>query len=170
MLIAVITIGIPGCGKSTWAAQHPELTEVNLDLCREKICGDAGNQTVTPQAVVLHRHLIKQAAKSRLDLVVSDTNIHPVHRKQLISDLRSLGYNIKIIYFDVPPEVCIERNKLRDKQVPEHVIHRMHSQMPNYADVRAEVDELISVEAWCTPKEPEDELVSVRYPKIRSER
>ena len=39
------------------------------------------------------------------------------------------GYEAHAVFFDVPPEVCIERNRRRERNVPEGVMLRMANKL-----------------------------------------
>jgi predicted kinase len=60
---------------------------------------------------------------------VDATNLSPKERKQWIQMARSLGYEVHAVFFDVPLEVCLERNRRRDRQVAEDVMHRMAAKL-----------------------------------------
>ena len=125
---AYVTIGIPGSGKSTWASQQSAL-EINLDECREQVCGNAADQSATPAAVALRDKLIREAAANGQDIVLSDTNLNHQFRLLLVADLLHLGYDVCYVVFDVSADQAKAWNKLRDRVVPEHVIDRMYRQM-----------------------------------------
>ncbi|PYX78029.1 MAG: polynucleotide kinase, partial [Acidobacteria bacterium] len=60
---------------------------------------------------------------------VDATNLSPKERKQWIQMARSLGYEVQAVFFDVPLEVCLERNRRRERMVPEDVMHRMATKL-----------------------------------------
>lgn len=125
---AYVTIGVPGSGKSTWAAKQPAL-EINLDECREQVCGNAADQSATPAAVALRDKLIREAAENEQDIVLSDTNLNHQFRLLMVGYLLRLGYDVCYVVFDVSARQAKAWNQLRDRVVPEHVIDRMHQQM-----------------------------------------
>jgi len=125
---AYVTIGIPGSGKSTWASQQSAL-EINLDECREQVCGNAADQAATPAAVALRDKLIREAAADGKDIVLSDTNLNHQFRLLMVAYLLRLGYDVCYVVFDVSVSQAKAWNKLRDRVVPEYVIDRMHQQM-----------------------------------------
>ena len=56
---------------------------------------------------------------------VDATNLSPHERRSWIKLAHDFGYEAHAVFFDVPPEVCIERNHRRDRNVPEEVMLRM---------------------------------------------
>ncbi|MBX9690165.1 MAG: hypothetical protein K2X27_25865, partial [Candidatus Obscuribacterales bacterium] len=54
-------------------------------------------------------------------------NTNPRHREEIISRARQSGYSdIQIWVLDVPLEICLERNRQRNRQVPEEIVSKMH--------------------------------------------
>ena len=62
---------------------------------------------------------------------VDATNLSPHERRQWIKMAKSFGYEVHAVFFDVPLEVCLERNSKRDRQVTDEV-------MPCVVNVRTE--------------------------------
>jgi predicted kinase len=56
---------------------------------------------------------------------VDATNLSPHERRQWIKMARSFGYEVQALFFDVPLEVCLERNRRRERSVQEDVMRRM---------------------------------------------
>lgn len=133
---AWITIGIPASGKSTWArewvAKTPNTVEVNLDACRKLVSGDESNQACTPRAVVEHKKQVDQAIEAGMNLVISDTNLNPTFRLELIKKLINAGYTPVYQIFDVPLETCLERNNNRDRQVPLKAMNSLQEAMNSF--------------------------------------
>jgi predicted kinase len=42
---------------------------------------------------------------------------------------RGFGYEVHAVFFDVPLEVCLERNRNRERQVKEDVVQRMAAKL-----------------------------------------
>ena len=42
---------------------------------------------------------------------------------------KGFGYEVHAVFFDVPVEVCLERNRKRERQVKEDVIQRMAAKL-----------------------------------------
>ncbi|MGB7133954.1 MAG: AAA family ATPase, partial [Acidobacteriaceae bacterium] len=56
---------------------------------------------------------------------VDATNLSPHERRQWIKMAKSFGYEVQAVFFDVPLEVCLERNKRRERTVSEDVMKKM---------------------------------------------
>ena len=46
------------------------------------------------------------------------TNLSPHERRSWIKLAHDFSYGVRAVFFDVPPEVCIERNHRRERNVP----------------------------------------------------
>ena len=57
------------------------------------------------------------------------TNLSPHERRSWIKLAHDFGYEAHAVFFDVPPEVCIERNRRRERNVPEDVMLRMANKL-----------------------------------------
>lgn len=122
---ATVMVGIPGCGKTTAAADLPGVVEVNRDNLRFDLTGSYTNFTHEGLVSRKHAERIRQAAAEGRDMVISDTNTVRRYRRRLIQLLKCLGYRVVVVVFDVGPETCIARNQDRDKPVEPEVIRRM---------------------------------------------
>lgn len=131
----VLTIGVPGCGKSTLAHKFVSqgYVQVERDLLRMKLYGAwYGNGVDEKRVTYEHEQLIRNAIHSDLNVFVSDTNINPTTREHLIKFGSSLGAEIQLVH--VAPYMLLEdlmqRNANRDDQskvVPVGVMHQMYA-------------------------------------------
>jgi protein phosphatase len=122
----VVLVGPPGCGKSTFAALRFRATEVlSSDAFRAMIADDPGDLGATPDAFeLLHAVAARRLAAGRRT-VVDATNVQPLARRPLIELARRYGRTPVAIVFDLPEEVCQERNRLRGSRVvPARAVHR----------------------------------------------
>ena len=119
----LVLCGPAGSGKSTFAAQRfAATTIVSSDHCRAMICDDESNQKVNRDTFELF-HLIIQKRLSLGRFTVADsTALYPDARRKLRDISRQFGYIGCLLIFNIPPEICLERNKRRHRLVDEHVI------------------------------------------------
>jgi len=126
---AILTVGIPACGKSTYAATLGArgVLEVNRDALRRQIGGEPGVPRVEAAVTRLARRALAEAARSGRDVIVSDTNLTRRGRKDLVRYLRKLGYDrVEAHVLDVPLAECLARNAARPDRVPEPALRRMY--------------------------------------------
>lgn len=126
---AIVTIGIPGSGKTYWARKQQGYEVVELDAARQIINGDASKQDNILEVVALRDKWILTAAADGKNLIVSDTNLDKDFRRILVDHLRGLGYTVELKLFDVDFEVCKQRNSSRERVVPEHAMERMQKSL-----------------------------------------
>jgi predicted kinase len=131
VMLALITIGLPAAGKTTFARAQAGFEDLNLDACREAVSGDPGNQDATTAALALRDERMAAAVAARRSVVVSDTNLVPAHRRDLVERFRAAGYDVRFVAIETPYETCLARNAARARVVPERAMARM-------ADVLAE--------------------------------
>ena len=56
---------------------------------------------------------------------VDATNLSPHERRQSDKMAKSFGYDVQAVFFDVPLEVCMERNRRRERTVSDDVMKKM---------------------------------------------
>ena len=130
-LSLVVLIGPSGSGKSTFARQHFLPSEVlSSDYCRGLISDDENNQAATNDAFeVLHFIASKRLARGHLT-VVDATNVQPEARAPLVALARQYHSLPVAIVFDLPEDICHERNRDRaDRSFGPHVIRRQKTQL-----------------------------------------
>jgi predicted kinase len=120
----VITRGIPGCGKSTWAAQwvaeDPEhRAEANRDHLRAMMHRGWGGHD-TEQLVTVSQHaMIEQLLRRGVSVVCSDTNLPQRHARDLATIAMRAGAGFDVMDMThVPLETCLERNARRTDKAP----------------------------------------------------
>lgn len=130
-LSLVVLVGPSGSGKSTFARQHFRPTEVlSSDYCRGLVSDDENNQRATGDAFeVLHYIAAKRLAAGRLT-VVDATSVLPEARQPLVRLAREHHVLPVAIVFNLPEELCQERNSGRpDRAFGPHVIRQQRSQL-----------------------------------------
>jgi protein phosphatase len=127
----VVLIGPSGAGKSTFAARHFSPTEVvSSDFCRALVSDDEDNIAATPAAFRVLHGIARERLKLGRLVVIDATSVRPVSRRPLIALARKHHRPSIAIAFDLPLELCLERNRARPaRTVPDAVIRRQHDQM-----------------------------------------
>jgi protein phosphatase len=127
----VVLVGPSGAGKSTFAAKHFLATEVvSSDSCRALVSDDEGNMAATPAAFRVLHSIAGERLQSRRLTVVDATSVDPGSRKPLVALARKHGSLPVAIVFDVPEEVCVERNRGRGaRRLSARVVHRQWDEM-----------------------------------------
>lgn len=65
------------------------------------------------------------------------------HIQERVRDLQSKGYDVTIVFVDTPLETAMERNRARERRLPDHVVERMHSVVRrNVAELQEELGDL----------------------------
>lgn len=165
---ATITVGGTGAGKTTVTrsimADDPNLVNVDSDANKLQVPEYEGLKKTDPQKAAARVHdeskaiskrIIQAAVGKGLDFVY-DTSTggggEPLFKK-----LKDLGYNVKIVYADLPVEEAIKRADLRAREstdpsnrgrvVPEEIIRKKHAEAaqaflehrnsPSVSEVRA---------------------------------
>lgn len=130
-LSLVVLIGPSGSGKSTFARKHFLPTEVlSSDYCRGLVSDDENNQAATTDAFeVLNFIAAKRLAAGRLT-VVDATNVQQEARQPLVALAKKYHTLPVAIVFNLPENVCHERNRSRaDRDFGAHVIRQQRSQL-----------------------------------------
>lgn len=129
----IMTRGLPGSGKTTWAKQYqamyPGTVRTNKDELRA-MCHDSKHSKARESLVCSVRDfIVEQALGNGQDCIVDDTNFYPKHRAHMEEIAAKHSAVVEIIDFtDTPLEECIARDLKRPNSVGERVIRQMHRQ------------------------------------------
>jgi predicted kinase len=125
----VVMVGLPGCGKSTYL-ERLGVTALSSDALRLLLADDATNQTIHARVFQTLRYLLRhRLAIGRPVTYVDATHLTPEERRPYVQIARWYGCEIEAIYFDVPLDICQERNRGRNRIVPEEAMRTMAAKL-----------------------------------------
>lgn len=135
---AIILIGVSASGKTTWAREylqkHKNTININRDDVRFSITGAKNwseykfNKVTENMVTEINKVTIIESSKLEKDIIISDTNLNDVRRKELSIWLKSLGYAIELKYFHVTLDEAWKRDSMRQNPVGRDVIYRQWKQ------------------------------------------
>jgi predicted kinase len=121
----VLAIGLPGSGKTTWFKRRG-VTPLSSDMLRSILFDDITEQRYQGLVFSTLRSLLRARLIAKMPWnYVDATNLSAHERRQWIKMAKSFGYEAQAVFFDVPLEVCMERNSRRERTVSDEVMRKM---------------------------------------------
>lgn len=129
MCSIILLVGLPGSGKSTWAAKQGA-SPLSSDAIRELLADDATDQSIHSAVFATLRYLLRQRiAIGRPVTYIDATHLTPAERRPYAQIAQWYGCDLEAVYFDVPLDVCMERNRSRARVVPEEAMQVMAAKL-----------------------------------------
>jgi len=121
--------GQGGEEKTTWFKRRG-VTPLSSDMLRDILFDDITEQRYQGLVFSTLRSLLRARLIAKMPWnYVDATNLSPHERRQWIKMARSFGYEVQAVFFDVPFEVCMERNQRRERKVSDEVMHKMQERL-----------------------------------------
>jgi predicted kinase len=125
----VVLVGLPGSGKSTYVEQLGAGV-LSSDTIRKLLADDETIQTIHDRVFETLRYLLRQRLAMRRPVTYIDaTNLTPQERRPYIGIGKAFGCTLEAVHFDVPLAVCRERNRARQRVVPDEALDSMAAKL-----------------------------------------
>ena len=125
ILKLILTVGLPGSGKSTYLARLG-VNPISSDDIRRLLADDPNIQTIHRRVFAVVRYLVRQRLElHRQETYIDATNLTVWERRPYICLGQMYGAKVEALFFDTPLDVCLERNRRRDRIVPEEALREL---------------------------------------------
>ena len=139
---------MPGAGKTTLARKIVERGYLclNADAIREQVHGNAANQSDPEKIFDIFFQQLEDAMSKNLDIVIDNTNLNAKQRRPILERAAKFAYtDIQLFLLDVPLDTCLERNRGRDRCVPDDIVANMYMELNRSGRPRREEGRLVII-------------------------
>jgi predicted kinase len=122
-------VGLPGSGKSTYL-ERLGVAALSSDAIRQLLADDVTDQTIHGRVFATIRYLLRQRlAVGRAVTYVDATHLTPGERRPYVKIARQYGCDVEAVFFDVPLQICLARNRGRERVVPAEAMRKMAAKL-----------------------------------------
>jgi predicted kinase len=125
-------VGVPGSGKTTLAKKLVDkgFHYLNADSIRLELYGSEAEQGDKEQVFGIFFQRLEVALEGGLDIVIDNTNINMRQRKPILDRAVQFSYtDVQLWLLDVPLDLCLRRNAVRERIVPEDIVANMFMEL-----------------------------------------
>lgn len=131
---AIICVGVPASGKSTWSKEFCKNNKSFYRICRDDMrlmfqdsqMLDWEGETALSS---MNFKICEDLLKSGKNIVIDQTNCKFKYLSEWVFFFESKGVDVKVQLFDESLDVVVERNFLRSAKVPVTVILNMYNNL-----------------------------------------
>lgn len=132
-MTVILTYGLPASGKSTWAKEQVvngegKIIRINMDDIRAMLALPYSTKNEN-LAQKLQVEMLVAAVKAGKDVILDNTHITDTMPKAYKKALDGSVQFEVADFTDVPLDICLERDSLREKSVGTKVIKSMHQKL-----------------------------------------
>jgi predicted kinase len=132
----IMGIGMPGAGKTTllkrFADRHG-YAYICPDDIRKEMCGDAMDQSKNTEVWERAHGLVKEAIGDQKTIVFDATFANIDQRRKFVEFAHQNGASkVQGVFVDVDIETAKERNRNRERVLPEYVFERMYDNLQRF--------------------------------------
>ncbi len=127
----IVLVGVPGSGKSTWAARVAAPNEiVSSDALRAQVGLHERDQRASKDAFDLLDRIVDSRLRRGLTTVVDTTGLEAPRRARWVAEARKRDRRVHAVVLDVPAAEARRRNKARPDPVPSKVLTAQLASLP----------------------------------------
>lgn len=150
----ILTKGLPGSGKSTWAKKQLDKSphqykRINKDDLRAMLDNSKHSRDAEKFIVQVRDQLILMALAAGKHVIVDDTNLDPIHEITIGELVKGQAEVLIQDFTDIGLETCIKRDLKRTASVGEKVIRQMWSQYLAPPPAKFEFNALLPTAVIC---------------------
>ena len=134
----VVLAGAAGSGKSTWAAERTTSEIVASDALRAIVGSGPADLDASVDAFGLLDTIVNARIGRSLTTVIDTLGLDHPRRLGYLQLARSAGLPAVLVIMNTSPQLCRERNRLRDRPVPAPILAEQLRKIKSMVDTAAD--------------------------------